>query len=226
MAKRFSDTDKWKKPFIRSLQAPYKLLWLYILDDCDHAGVWQVDMEIANIKIGENLNTETALKQFGDKITVFDSGEKWFIKDFIDFQYGELNPKNRVHESVLSILKKYNLILENKHLTSPLQGAKDKDKDKDKDNCIISSENFENFFFVKDEKIEGGCVDWFLKNQRNIFESELMKNQISKHENSIIAELNKLFPNGSLFNDYSHITNSMRKKIKDMKQSFNPTLVR
>jgi hypothetical protein len=134
MAKRFSDTDKWKKPFIRSLQAPYKLLWLYILDDCDHAGVWQVDMEIANIKIGENLNTETALKQFGDKITVFDSGEKWFIKDFIDFQYGELNPKNRVHESVLSILKKYNLILEIKHLTSPLQGAKDKDKDKDKDN--------------------------------------------------------------------------------------------
>ena len=88
MAKRFSDTDKWKKPFIRSLQAPYKLLWLYILDDCDHAGVWQVDMEIANIKIGENLNTETALKQFGDKMTVFDSGEKWFIKEFIDFHYG------------------------------------------------------------------------------------------------------------------------------------------
>ena len=107
MAKRFSDTDKWKKPFIRSLQAPYKLFWLYILDDCDHAGIWQVDMEIANIKLGESLTIETALSQFGDKIKVFDNGEKWFIKDFIDFQYGELNPKNRVHESVLSILKKY-----------------------------------------------------------------------------------------------------------------------
>jgi len=128
MAKRFSDTDKWKKPFIRSLQAPYKLFWLYILDDCDHAGIWQVDMEIANIKIGETLNTETALSQFGDKITVFDNGEKWFIKDFIDFQYGELNPKNRVHESVINILNKYKI----KPLTSPLQDAMDKDKDKDK----------------------------------------------------------------------------------------------
>lgn len=133
MAKRFSDTDKWKKPFIRSLQAPYKLFWLYILDDCDHAGIWQVDIEIANIKLGEKLCIETALKQFGSKITVFDNGEKWFIKDFIDFQYGELNPKNRVHESVLNILNKYKLLDEIKPLTSPLQGAMDKDKDKYKD---------------------------------------------------------------------------------------------
>ena len=39
MAKRFTDTDKWKKGFIRNLPTKYKLLWLYILDDCNHAGV-------------------------------------------------------------------------------------------------------------------------------------------------------------------------------------------
>jgi len=135
MAKRFSDTEKWKKPFIRRLEAPYKLLWIYILDECDHAGIWQVDFQIAEIKIGEKLDMQKALVQFGNKIHVFDSGEKWFVPGFIDFQYGGLlNPSNRVHSSVLTILEKYNLrgAIEGKLHTSPLHGAKDKDKDKDK----------------------------------------------------------------------------------------------
>jgi len=109
MAKRFSDTDKWKKPFIRGLQGAYKLLWLYILDDCDHAGVWQVDFEVAKIRIGENVNQKDALKFFGDRVHVFNNGTKWFIKDFIDFQYGQLNEKNRLHQSVINILSKNEL---------------------------------------------------------------------------------------------------------------------
>jgi len=127
MAKRFTDTDKWKKPFIRSMKAPYKLLWLYILDECDHAGIWQVDLEVAEIKIGEKLNLATAISCFEGKIYVFDSGQKWYIPDFIDFQYGKLNELNRAHNSVINILEKYGL-LEIKPLTSPLQGDKDKDK--------------------------------------------------------------------------------------------------
>jgi hypothetical protein len=47
MAKRFTDSEKWKKPFIKKLPMQYKLLWFYLLDDCNHAGVWQVDLEIA-----------------------------------------------------------------------------------------------------------------------------------------------------------------------------------
>jgi hypothetical protein len=132
MAKRFTDTEKWKKPFIRSMKAPYKLLWVYILDECDHAGIWQVDLEVAEIKIGERLNLATAINYFDGKIHIFDSGQKWYIPDFVDFQYGKLNPLNRAHGSVINILEKYSL-LEIKPLTSPLQGAMDMDKDKDKD---------------------------------------------------------------------------------------------
>lgn len=133
MAKRFSDTDKWKKPFIRSLEAPYKLLWFYILDDCDHAGIWHVDFDVAQIRIGLNINATGAINAFGDKIKVLDNGNKWFISDFIEFQYGtELNPKNKVHASAIEILKK-NSVYEFKGLGSPLDEAKDKDKDKDMD---------------------------------------------------------------------------------------------
>lgn len=148
MAKRFTDTGKWNKPFIRSMKAPYKLLWLYILDECDHAGVWQVDLDVAQIKIGEKLNLETALSSFSEKVYPFDGGGKWFIPDFIEFQYGELNPDNRAHKSVLNILSKYNLLnIQIKPLASPLHGAMDMDKDKDKDkesekSSIISSKNF------------------------------------------------------------------------------------
>jgi hypothetical protein len=127
MPKRFTDTDKWKKPFVRGLLGAYKLLWLYICDDCDHAGIWQVDIEIAQIKIGEKITEKEAIKQFGKKIQIFDNGTKWFIPSFIEFQYPSgLNPANKAHSSVLNILK-------NKGLTCPIQGAKDMDMVKDKD---------------------------------------------------------------------------------------------
>jgi len=128
MAKRFTDTEKWKKPFIRGLQGPYKLLWLYICDDCDHAGIWQVDMDVAQIRIGEEINLNQAIKSFEDKIIIFDKGNKWFIPSFVEFQYPSgLNPENRSHNSVIILLDKYNL--RNKPLISPLEGRMDMDKD-------------------------------------------------------------------------------------------------
>jgi len=147
MAKRFTDTDKWKKPFIRGLEAPYKLLWFYILDDCDHAGIWIVDLEIASIRCGHTFNERDVLKIFNGQVDVVRKGELWFIRDFIDFQYGTLNPENRAHKSVLDRLKKYKI----KPLISPLQGAKDKDKDTDIDK-EKRKEQFENFWDLYDNR--------------------------------------------------------------------------
>lgn len=115
MAKRFTDTDKWKKQFIRGLEGAYKLLWLYILDDCDMAGIWPVDMEVARIRIGEPVEIPAALRLFGDRIEQLDGGKKWFIRDFILFQYGELKETNRMHLAVINTLKKNNI--------NPQQGA-------------------------------------------------------------------------------------------------------
>lgn len=162
MAKRFTDTDKWKKPFIRTMKTPYKLLWLYILDECDHAGIWQVDLPVAQIKIGEKLNLDEALKYLDGKVFSFAGGEKWFIPDFIDFQYGKLKNENRAHNSVIQILLKYNLIdNENKPLISSLQRAKDKDMDKDKEldmdkdkgGDLLIWPSFEDFWNLYDKKV-------------------------------------------------------------------------
>lgn len=143
MAKRFTDTDKWKKQSLKSMPAAYKLLWLYICDDCDNAGIWHADFEIAEIRIGSPVEKEEAIKIFAEKIIVFDNGEKWFVPGFIEFQYGELNPKNKAHESVLKKLQKYKLLEKLWGIQAPSVGAKymDMDKEMDKEKALGKSEN-------------------------------------------------------------------------------------
>ena len=156
MAKRFTDTNKYKKPFIRGLQGAYKLLWDYLYHDCDHAGIWIVDFDIAQIYIGEDMpvNKDDALKYFNSdeqRIIEICKGKKWFIPGFIDFQYNELNENNRAHQSVINILNKYNLF-NDKGLVRPLQAHKVKDKDKDKDKDKEVFEKFWSYYNKKTNK--------------------------------------------------------------------------
>tara|TARA_R110002020_G_scaffold162915_1_gene348805 strand:- start:2073 stop:2693 length:621 start_codon:yes stop_codon:yes gene_type:complete len=109
MAKRFTDSEKWKKRFFKKLCCKYKLLWLYILDDCNHAGIWDIDLEVAGLRVGEEFKEKEVLNIFKDNVIPIDNNEKWFVPKFIEFQYGELNPESRVHQSVIKILDKYNL---------------------------------------------------------------------------------------------------------------------
>lgn len=129
MAKRFTDTNKWDHAWFRKLTPAMKCAWIYLCDKCDHAGIWTADFESLSFHVGEEIETEQVLRSFGDKINQI-SSDKFLLQSFIDFQYGKLNPENRVHQSVLSKLEKEGA---NKGLTRTLQGPKDKDKDKDKE---------------------------------------------------------------------------------------------
>ena len=64
MAKRFTDTEKFKKRWIKELPIEYKLFWVYLLDHCNHAGVWDVEMDIANVRLGMELKEEEVLLTF------------------------------------------------------------------------------------------------------------------------------------------------------------------
>lgn len=128
MAKRMTDTDKWKKRFVRDLSPQHKLLWFYILDDCNHAGIWEVDLEVASIRVGFELSHDSLPSSFGEKVISFDNGDKWFIPDFINFQYGELNPNSNVHKSVIHLLERYNLEGYVKGLQTLPNTVQDKDK--------------------------------------------------------------------------------------------------
>ena len=126
MAKRYTATEKWHDPWFSGLKPTNKLFWIYLLDNCDHAGIWQVNWPLAKFHLGDFEYDKAVFK--GRIIEV--SEERWFIPKFIDFQYGELNPENRMHMSVIKILKKEGLY---KDHTRTFQGPKYMDKDMDKD---------------------------------------------------------------------------------------------
>lgn len=126
MAKRYTDSEKWKKDFIKTLPTEYKLFWLYLLDECDHAGIWHVELDIAEIRLGFKLSLQKIRGLFNGKVVEFDNGAKWFIPDFISFQYGQLDVKNKAHKSVIEKLERY----VKKGLPRVIQDPMDKDKDK------------------------------------------------------------------------------------------------
>lgn len=136
MAKRFTDSDKWKKQWFRKLPPVLKCLWVYICDNCDICGLWDVDFELASVFIGEIIDEEVVKAKFEKQYKAI-NGNKWFIKDFVSFQYGELIDNNNLHRSVIKKLKDLGVF---EGLNSPSAGDKVKDKDKVKESITPSQE--------------------------------------------------------------------------------------
>jgi len=109
MAKRFTASDKWRDKWFRTLTPELKLMWIYICDECNHAGIWEVDIELANFVVGINITEKEILESFNGRILEYKK-DKWFIPKFIEFQYGNvLSQKNPALRSVIKELEKNNL---------------------------------------------------------------------------------------------------------------------
>jgi len=128
MSKRFIDTEMWK-PWFRKLSPVEKSAWLYVLTKCDNVGVWTPDFEAGNFYVGAGVDWNKLITDCNGNIRVLDNG-KWFLVDFVTFQYGELKDTNAPHRSYIALLKKQGLY---KGYSRGLQAPKDKDKDKGKD---------------------------------------------------------------------------------------------
>ena len=108
MAKRFTGTEKWSDPWFSNLSQSYKLLWLYLLDNCDHAGIWRVNKKLADFQVGDGIDWGNLKEVFNGRLVIVDD-EKWFIPKFITYQYPRGLPKNwKVSKSVREILLKNN----------------------------------------------------------------------------------------------------------------------
>jgi hypothetical protein len=143
MAKRFHDTEIWRQDWFIELPFEYMLLWFYIKDTCDHAGIWKPHKKYIEQITGKSIDLKIAIKLLNNdekkRIRILKTG-RWFIEDFIKFQYGEsLNPNNRVHLSIIKILTDNHISL------TSIRGLIDlkdrvKDKDMDKDMSLIRIE--------------------------------------------------------------------------------------
>ena len=131
MAKRFVDTSLWKRKWYRCLPPKMKLFYFYMITNCDHAGMYDVDLELAAFQIGMPISSADINKILKHIKIVKD--DKWHIKGFVDFQYGELRDTNNAHISVIKILNKYGILGADEGLTSSSQADQYKDKDKVKE---------------------------------------------------------------------------------------------
>ena len=129
--KRFVDCDIWGKKWFRELPPKTKLFYFYMITKCDHAGMYDVDLELAAFQIGMPISSADINKIL--KHIKMVKEDKWHIKGFVDFQYGELKDTNNAHISVIKILNKYGILGADEGLTSSSQADQYKDKDKDKD---------------------------------------------------------------------------------------------
>jgi hypothetical protein len=115
MANRFLDTNFYKSPFVRSLKGSLKSLYGFIICDCDGAGIWNYDLQIAGMYIGFEVTDEEFEENFvkrGKAVKM--GGGKYFFPDFIEHQYPSgLQLNNKAHSNFINTLKKYDLIDEN-----------------------------------------------------------------------------------------------------------------
>lgn len=113
MAKRFIDTGIFDDDWFMELPKDAKLLWLYLITKCDHAGIIKLNEKLCRVQT-DIKDLETVTKQLGNRLVRL-SEHLYFIPKFIEFQYpGFPNSKVRQQVSALEILNKYGLITNSK----------------------------------------------------------------------------------------------------------------
>ncbi len=146
MAKRLTDTEKWGKAWFRQLTPVQKSVLQYLQDNCDHAGIWDIDMAAMCFHVNTDVAQED-LRSLGARVRRIGE-DKLFVVGFIEFQYklaspASLNKENSVHRSVIQRLSKLGfddlyvsigspLLAPSKPLDSPCPYPKEKEKEEDK----------------------------------------------------------------------------------------------
>lgn len=109
MAKRFTDTAKWNEDWFLDLSNSHKLFWIYVCDNCDHAGIFKPNKRMFELLVGEKIDIVEFFNIVNqNKVRVLElNNGRWYLTGFISFQYGgKLNDNNRVHKSILALLNK------------------------------------------------------------------------------------------------------------------------
>jgi len=131
MAKRFTATELWDEDWFLEMPPEYQLFWYYILAQCNHAGVFRVNLRTFCGQKEVKLSPNDALCMFNvekQRVRVLTS-KLWFIEDFFVYQYGPtMNIKNRVHKSCWEIYQRLEIPLTSiRGLVEVKDGVKDKD---------------------------------------------------------------------------------------------------
>lgn len=174
MSYRFSSTDKWRDSWFSRLTPEEKLLFLFLLDNCDLAGFYEVDNRMISFLTG--LNEQQIIGAFKGLIRGYlgAKGTGWiWIKNFLRHQKNTpLNEENNAHKHIIQLIlaqkQRFNEHPEIMGLISaPKQGLISPiGKGKVKVRSVLDSESFEKFWSAyPKKKSKGSAQKWWTVNK-------------------------------------------------------------
>ena len=170
MSKRFTDTEKWKDKWFRSLSSDAKILFLYCLDNCNLAGFIEIDNKLFSFMTGSEKINE-AIEELKTGNIEINAG--WiFIKNFLKHQKNlPLNPNNNCHKHIISLCLEQKsrfsvsaYLGANEGLISPIGTGTGKGKGKGKGKGTEAISAFESLYALY-PRHEGkqGALKFFIK---------------------------------------------------------------
>ena len=138
MAKRFIDTGLFNDSWFMNLSVNNKLFFIYLITNCDHAGIIDLNLRLAEFQTGikDLANSyETIMEQFNGRLIRIRENYH-FIPKFVKYQYPNgLNENVKAQLSVMNRLNEFSIDYESvmQQLGNSLITVQDIDIDKEKD---------------------------------------------------------------------------------------------
>ncbi len=109
MAYRYSDTLKWQDEWFVDLTSTEKLLFMYLCDNCDIAGFFELSYRKISFDLGVGDDKiKGAVKGLNRNVFVSDDEKCVLVKNFIRHQKNlPLNPENKAHRGILKRIEVY-----------------------------------------------------------------------------------------------------------------------
>jgi hypothetical protein len=144
MPKRFTATEIWEEDWFLEVPNDYKLFWYYMLSNCDHAGLFKVNLRSFSSLLEVKVSSSSALSYYNigkERVRVINES-LWLIEDFFSFQYGHsFNINNPMHRGIKLLYDRNGI-----ELTS-IRGLKEVKltlKEKDKDTVLDNQSSVRN----------------------------------------------------------------------------------
>lgn len=148
---RFTDEKKWADKWFRSLKPAEKIVWIYLCDNCDIAGFYEMDHESIAFHTGLNMEeVQGATKGLTrGYIGAENNNDDIWIKNFLKHQNNHiLNPSNNCHKGIIKRIQMNlsnfpdipNILGAQEGLFSPTSKSKGKSKGNSRSNSLDTKE--------------------------------------------------------------------------------------
>jgi len=254
MAKRFIDTGFFSDSWILDLSTEEKLFVVYLYTNCDHAGIIDLNLRLAEFQTGVNdlvKSFPTLRKQFGGRLVhLYDN--YYFLPKFIKYQYPKgLTYNVKAQKSVIERLIEFNLFdKKNQRVKQDLGNSsktvqdkdkdidrdKEKEKDKDKGEKNVKIENPEIILPFNSEEFKNKWELWkaYRKEIKRpikgiISEQAALKNlsEISNHNESTAIQIidQSMSKNWQGLFELKSITNERPNELEDYAQEIKQRVI-